>query len=500
MRLASGETTVTPSIRAMAEDVRAGARSAVDLLAASTARIERVDPAVCAFVRQHAPAAEIAERIDRYVARGEDPGPLAGIPVALKDNLALKDEALSCCSRALAGYVSPFSGTAVEQLIAAGAVPVGHTNMDEFGMGSSCENSAFFATRNPWDLERVPGGSSGGSAAAVAAACVPVALGTDTGGSIRQPAALCGVVGLKPTYGRVSRYGLVAFASSLDQIGPMTRSVEDAAVVLGVLAGHDARDATSSTEPVGDYVSALDQGIDGLRIGVIKQFAGEGAVAGLAPSVSSNWHDVISLMAEAGAQIVQVDLPSAPAAIATYYVLANSEASANLARFDGIRYGHRSPARSLNDLYEESRSEGLGPEVKRRILLGTFALSSGYYDAYYSKASAVAEQLNRELVAAFENCDVLLTPTSPTSAFELGERTTDPLAMYLSDAFTTVASLSGLPALAVPSGLDDRGLPMSVQIVGPRFDEALILRCGRAVEQLVGGIGTPKVDVAPRGH
>ncbi len=485
-----------PSIRAIAEDVRSGTRSAVDTLDESLVQIERSDPTVRAFVRHHAPAHSIAESIDRRVANGEDPGPLAGVPVALKDNLALENEALSCCSKILYGYVSPFSATAVERLVAAGAVPVGHTNMDEFGMGSSCENSAFFATRNPWDRDRVPGGSSGGSAAAVAASCVPVALGSDTGGSIRQPAALCGVVGLKPTYGRVSRYGLVAFASSLDQIGPITRNVEDAAVVLGVLAGEDPRDATSSSEPVGDYLSGIDQGIEGLRIGVIKQFEDAEQMAGLAPSVRSNWAATTAMLTEAGAQVVEVDLPSVHAAIATYYVLANSEASANLARFDGIRYGHRAQTRTLNDLYEQSRSEGMGPEVKRRILLGTFALSSGYYDAYYGKACAVAGQLTAELSAAFEHCDVVMTPTSPTSAFRIGERTADPLAMYLSDVFTTVASLSGLPALAVPSGLDDEGLPMSVQVVGQRFDEGRVLRCGHAIESQLGTLVLPKISAA----
>jgi aspartyl-tRNA(Asn)/glutamyl-tRNA(Gln) amidotransferase subunit A len=405
------------------------------------------------------------------------------VPVALKDNLSLTGHRLTCASRILEGYVAPYTATAVERLLAAGAVILGRANMDEFAMGSSCENSAFQTTRNPWDLSKVPGGSSGGPAAAVAAGSVPLGFGSDTGGSVRQPAALSGIVGIKPTYGRVSRYGLVAFASSTDQIGPLARNVRDAALGLQVIAGPDPQDATCADRPVEDYLARIEEGIAGLKVGVIRDID----VAGLSAASARGWREGLGFLERAGAEIVEVPVPSLDAAVAIYYVVAMSEASANLARFDGVRYGRRvfgeGRADTLADLYVASRSEGFGPEVKRRIMLGTFALSSGYYEAYYGRARGVLERMRRELEAAFERADLLVTPTSPTSAFGIGEKMDDPLAMYLSDIFTAPASVVGLPAFAVPTGLDDDGLPQSLQIMGRMFDEATVFRACRALER-----------------
>jgi aspartyl-tRNA(Asn)/glutamyl-tRNA(Gln) amidotransferase subunit A len=461
----------------IAERVGAGELAAATIVEAHLGRIAVVDPALHAFVRVDADAARVrAQEID--TASDRSALPLAGVPIAIKDNIAIAGRDLTCGSRILEGYRSPFSATAVERLLAAGAVVVGQTNMDEFGMGSSCESSCYGPTRNPWDHERVAGGSSGGSAAAVAAGAVPVALGSDTGGSIRQPAALCGVVGLKPTYGRVSRWGLVAFGSSLDQIGPLTRTVRDAATLLGVIAGHDPRDATSATVAVDDYLEGLEDGIAGLRIGLIEEIEDD-----LEGECAREWAASKERLAALGASLTKVSAPAIRAAIATYYVLANCEASANLARYDGLRYGRRAKASSLDEVYVRSRSEGFGPEVKRRILLGTFALKSGYYDAYYRRARAVAATLRHELERALRDVDLLALPTSPTAAFRLGERISDPLAMYLFDVFTTPASLTGLPAVAVPSGLDAQGLPLSLQIHGRPFDERLVLRAGRAFER-----------------
>jgi len=414
------------------------------------------------------------------------------VPVALKDNLSLAGHRLTCASKILEGYVSPYTATAVERLLGAGAVILGRANMDEFAMGSSCESSAYQTTRNPWDLSKVPGGSSGGPAAAVAAGSVPLSFGSDTGGSIRQPAALSGIVGIKPTYGRVSRYGLVAFASSTDQIGPLTRNVRDAALGLQVIAGPDSRDATCSDQPVEDYRARIEEGIAGLKVGVIREID----VAGLSPGSARGWREGLAFLERAGAEIVEVSVPSLGAAVAVYYVVAMSEASANLARFDGVRYGRRNSsgtkrADNLADLYVESRSQGFGPEVKRRIMLGTFALSSGYYDAYYGRARGVLEGMRRELDAALGVADLLATPTSPAAAFGIGEKVDDPLSMYLSDVFTTPASLVGLPAFAVPTGLDEDGLPQSLQIMGRRFDEATVFRACRAVEREAAWTAVP---------
>jgi aspartyl-tRNA(Asn)/glutamyl-tRNA(Gln) amidotransferase subunit A len=463
--------------------------SATEVLEACLARTAQVEPLIGAYLEifegeSRARAAEI----DRRIAAGEDVGPLAGVPVALKDNLSLEGRAVTCGSRILAGYVSPYTATAVERLLDAGAVPVGRANMDEFAMGSSCENSAYQQTRNPWDLATVPGGSSGGPAAAVAAGSVPLSFGSDTGGSIRQPAALCGVVGVKPTYGRVSRYGLVAFASSLDQIGPFARNVRDAALGLQVIAGADPHDATAASEPVADYLEGVEEGIAGLRIGVVREID----PSRLGGDVAANWRSSLDRLTHLGAELVEVSVPSVEAAIAVYYVIATSEASANLARFDGVRYGRRSPeADNLADLYFESRSEGFGPEVKRRIMLGTFALSSGYYEAYYGRARGVLERMRHELDAAFHAADLLATPTTPSAAFRLGEKVDDPLAMYLSDVFTTPANLTGLPGIAVPSGTDADGLPLSLQILGRPFDEAGMFRAARAFERAMGWVVAP---------
>jgi aspartyl-tRNA(Asn)/glutamyl-tRNA(Gln) amidotransferase subunit A len=489
----------TLDAEAIAAGVRAGEMRAADVVESCIRRTDEVEPRVAAYLRRFDDdARRLAEDVDRRRAAGEALGPLAGVPVALKDNLNLEGDACTCASKILVGYRAPYTATAVDRLLRAGAIPIGKTNLDEFAMGSSCENSAFQVTRNPWRLDAVPGGSSGGSAAAVASGSVPLSLGTDTGGSIRQPAAFCGVVGLKPTYGRVSRYGLVAFASSLDQIGPLARSTRDTALALSVIAGADAADATSSRQPVGDYLAAIEQPIAGMRAGVVAEVD----ASTLQPSVREDWERSLERLRGLGVEIVEVSLPHLPATIAAYYVIANSEASANLARFDGIRYGRRagpSPvgvggakSSSLLDLYLDTREQGFGPEVKRRILLGTFALSSGYYDAYYGKACGVRRELERQFSAAFADVDLILMPTSPTPAFAIGEKVDDPLSMYLSDIFTAPINLAGLPALALPSG-NDGGLPLSLQLIGRPFAEADLLRVGRAFERITGAPAMPVV-------
>ena len=485
----------------LARRIRGGEVSAAAALASALERTARVEPLVHAYLEIFEEAARVrAGEIDRSVAAGKDPGPLAGVPVALKDNLNLTGHRLTCASRILEGYVAPYTATAVQRLLDAGAVIVGRANMDEFAMGSSCENSAYQETRNPWDVATVPGGSSGGPAAAVAAGSVALGIGSDTGGSVRQPAALCGVVGVKPTYGRVSRYGLVAFASSTDQIGPIARGVRDAALATQVIAGHDAMDSTCAERPVGDLLATIEEGIAGMRVAVVKEIdvvlaaQDAGAAGEPAPNdMAASFRAALAALEEAGAELVEVSIPSLEAAIAVYYVIATSEASANLARFDGVRYGRRSPgAASLAEVYFDSRSEGFGAEVKRRIMLGTFALSSGYYEAYYGRACAVLAQMRAELTAALGRADVVVTPTTPSAAFRLGEKVADPLAMYLSDIFTTPASLVGLPAVAVPSGFDGQGLPLSLQIMGRPFEEATVFRAARAFERQVGW------QVAPR--
>jgi aspartyl-tRNA(Asn)/glutamyl-tRNA(Gln) amidotransferase subunit A len=469
-------------VEEVARRVRSGELPAAEVTATALERTARVEPLITAYLEIYAGAARArAAELDRRIAAGEDPGPLAGVPIALKDNLSLAGSPLTCASKILTGYVAPYTATAVERLLAAGAVILGRANMDEFAMGSSCESSAYQVTRNPWDLGTVPGGSSGGPAAAVAAGSVPLSFGSDTGGSIRQPAALCGVVGMKPTYGRVSRRGLVAFASSTDQIGPLARNVRDAALGLSVIAGPDPDDATCAERPAEDYLARLEEGIAGLKVGAIREID----TAGFEPASARDWRGALDHLARAGAEIVEVSVPSLDAAVAVYYVIATSEASANLARFDGVRYGRRAAADNLADLYFNSRSEGFGAEVKRRIMLGTFALSSGYYEAYYGRARSVLERMRHELDAAFARADLVVTPTAPGGAFGIGEKMDDPLAMYLSDVFTTPASLAGLPAVAVPTGMDDRGLPLSMQIMGRPFDDATVLRAARALEAQV---------------
>ena len=413
------------------------------------------------------------------LARGDSPGPLAGIPIGVKDVLAMRGAPATAGSRILAGYRPPYDATAVARLEAAGAVLLAKLNCDEFAMGSSNENSAYGPVRNPRALDRVPGGSSGGSAAAVAAGFCAASLGTDTGGSIRQPAAFCGVVGLLPTYGRVSRFGLIAFASSLDRVGPFTANVTDAATMLSVLAGHDPLDATSADRPVDDYVGALAKPVAGLRVGVPAEYFGEG----LDPEIRAAVERALDGLREQGCTIVNVSLPHNPYAIPTYYVLATAEASSNLSRFDGVRFGLRAEqAHTLSAMYRETRDEGFGPEVKRRILLGTYVLSHGYYDAYYRKAQQVRTLLTRDFLEAFERCDVIVGPTTPTPAFKLGEKTDDPVAMYLADIYSVAASLAGLCAISVPCGETAEGLPIGVQVMARHFDESTLLRAALAIE------------------
>ncbi len=455
------------------------AREATD---AVLAHIESRDPEIHAYlsVMPHKARAQ-ADDVDRRVALGEPVGPLAGVPVAVKDNMCVVGGTTTCASRILENFASPYDATVISKLREADAVIVGKTNLDEFAMGSSCENSAFGPTRNPRDPDRVPGGSSGGSAAAVAAGMCVVALGSDTGGSIRQPASFCGIVGMKPTYSRVSRYGLVAFASSLDQIGPMARTVEDAALLLEAISGHDPSDSTSAPQDVPNYRDGLDAGVKGVRIGVPKEYFGEGLNA----EVRANVEGVIGRLADEGAEILDVSLPHLSGAIATYYVIATSEASSNLARYDGVKYGYRTaePA-DLLELYRRTRSEGYGDEVKRRILLGTYALSSGYYDAFYGKAQQVRALIADDFRNAFETVDAIVTPTTPTTAFRIGEMVDDPLAMYLQDIYTVSANLAAIPGISVPAGDAGDGLPTGLQVLGPQFGEATILRVARAVEIL----------------
>lgn len=452
--------------------------SAVELLEAHLERILQLEPRIHAFITLTEDTARAqAADADQRIARGEA-APLTGIPVALKDVLCTVDAPTTAGSRILEGFRSPYDATVVRKLREQGAVFVGKANTDEFAMGSSTENSAYGPTRNPWDLERVPGGSSGGSAAAVAAGLAIVSLGSDTGGSIRQPAGFCGIVGLKPTYGRVSRFGLVAFASSLDQIGPFGRTVEDVAITLEVISGHDPNDSTSVDIPVPNYRAALTGEIRGVRIGV----AAEYQVPGMDPEVERVVDHAIAELERLGAEIVPVSLPHTRYALATYYIIAPSEASANLARYDGVKYGLSLPAGTLLESYLQTRGRGFGPEVKRRIMLGTYALSAGYYDAYYVKAQKVRTLIKRDFDEAFAQVDVIAAPTSPTVAFRFGERTADPIQMYLSDVFTIPANMAGLPGIAVPCGFA-HGLPVSLQFMGRPFDEATLFRVAHAYEQ-----------------
>lgn len=460
----------------------AGEVTACEIVRAYTLRINQVEPKVRAYITQTKDAAMAeAEALDAKLKTWRRTLPLMGMPVAVKDNICTENVLTTCASRILGNFVPPYDATVVARLRAQGFLLIGKTNLDEFAMGSSTENSAFGPTRNPWNLGCVPGGSSGGSAAAVAADECVAALGSDTGGSIRQPAALCGVVGLKPTYGRVSRFGLVAFASSLDQIGPITKDVTDAAIMLNVIAGHDPLDSTSANLPVPDYTRALRRrDLKKLKVGVPREFFGEG----LDPDVEQAVRAAIDELGRLGGTIKEISLPTTRYAVAIYYLVATAEASSNLARFDGVKYGLRAKqANDLLDMYLKTRQEGFGPEVKRRIMLGTYALSAGYYDAYYGKAQAARTLTKRDFDAAFTEVDLIATPVTPTPAFKLGEKSEDPLQMYLSDIFTISVNLAGLPAIAVPCGFSKAGLPIGLQLIGRPFDEETILRAAHAYEQ-----------------
>ncbi len=451
--------------------------SPIEAFDALIERISQVDEKIGAYLSlDHEGARKEAAQVDVNL-------PLGGVPIAIKDIINVAGQPCTCGSKILGNYRSPYDATVIQRLRRAGAIPFGKTNLDEFAMGSSTEHSAFKLTRNPWDLSRVPGGSSGGSAAAVAADEAFGALGTDTGGSVRQPAAFCGVVGLKPSYGRASRFGVTAFASSLDQVGPLTKSVRDSAMLLNAIAGHDPQDSTSSSEPVTDYVARLEQPIKGMRIGLPREYVSEGIDDGVKTAISAATKQLQSL----GAEIIELNLPHSEQAVAVYYVLATAEASANLARFDGVRYGHRSEkAQGILEQYARTRAEGFGSEVKRRIILGTYVLSGGYYDAYYDRAQKVRQLIRRDFAKAFEKVDVLMSSTTPTAAFRFGERDQNPLQMYLADIFTIAANLAGICGISVPCGFDSSSgtkLPVGLQFLGLPFDEARILQVAHAFEQ-----------------
>jgi aspartyl-tRNA(Asn)/glutamyl-tRNA(Gln) amidotransferase subunit A len=474
----------------LAARLRASETSSAEITESCLARIERLDPRLGSFLTPTPDMArEQARRIDERRASGEDLPPQAGIPVALKDVFTTEGVRTTCGSRILESYVPPYDSTAWTRLADAGAVLLGKTNCDEFAMGSSNENSAFGPVRNPWDLERVPGGSSGGSAAAVASGEAVWALGTDTGGSVRQPAALSGVVGFKPTYGLISRFGLIAFASSLDTVSTFTRSVADAAAMVSALAGRDPRDATSlHTEPR-DFADGLEDGVAGLRIGVIAEAFGEGVEPGVRDSVRS----AVDRLEGLGASVGEVSLPHTEYALSAYYLIAPSEASSNLARYDGVRYGLRVDGSDSIEMMTKTRGAGFGAEVKRRIMLGTYALSAGYYEAYYGQAQKVRTLIIRDYERAFASFDAVVSPTSPTTAFRLGERTDDPLAMYLSDVFTIPANLAGVPAISIPCGLDERGLPVGLQVAAPALGESMVLRVARALERDIAFAEVPGI-------
>lgn len=469
------------TIKELSRALKGGEVSSVEITKQYLERINSLDIQVKAYLYVDEDAAlRDAKKADEIIQRGEAT-PLTGIPLGIKDIICMEGIPNTCGSKILRDYIPPYSATVIENLRREHVVFLGKLNLDEFAMGSSTENSRYQITRNPWDLERIPGGSSGGSAAAVASAMCAGALGTDTGGSIRQPASLCGIVGLKPTYGRVSRFGLVAFASSLDQIGPMTRSVWDAALILNVISGHDPRDSTSMPKDVPDYTVELERGLKGLRIGIPKEYF----IEGIDPGVERYVREAVGAMKDAGAEVVDLSLPHTEYAIATYYIIATAEASSNLARYDGVRYGYRDKsAKALRDMYEKTRSEGFGTEVKRRIMLGTYVLSAGYYEAYYRKAQQVRTLIRNDFREAFKKCDVIVTPTSPTPPFKVGEKTEDPLQMYLSDIFTISVNLAGLPGISVPCGWVEGNLPVGLQFIGDTFGEQTLLRAAYGYEKL----------------
>lgn len=468
------------TIHELKEKLATGETTAIEIIDSVFRRIDAVEGRVHSYVTLLRESAwEEAQRADEEIRKGNGKD-LTGIPLAVKDLMCTKGVRTTCGSKILENFIPPYDGTVVRKLREAGAVFVGKANMDEFAMGSSTETSHDGITRNPWDLERIPGGSSGGSAAAVAADECIAATGSDTGGSIRQPAALCGVVGMKPTYGRVSRYGLVAFASSLDQIGPFTKDVEDCAIMMNVMAGYDWQESTSVPEEVPDYRTFIGKDIKGWSVGIPKEYF----IGGIDPEVEAAVKAAINRIEELGAKCVEISLPHTDYCVAVYYIIAPAEASSNLARYDGVRYGYRSKdSRDLMDMFKKSRSQGFGNEVKRRIMLGTYALSSGYYDAYYKKASQVRALIRRDFDEAFKACDVILTPTSPTPAFKIGEKTDDPLQMYLSDVFTISANLAGIPGISVPCGFTKDGLPLGVQFLGSHFQEGKLIRIADAYEK-----------------
>jgi len=473
----------------LANSVRSGARSAVEVVEEHLAAIDAGDGEVHAFNLVMADEAMAqAAAVDRTVASGDDPGPLAGVPVALKDNLCTRGVPTTCSSRILEGWRPPYDATVVTRLKRAGAVVVGKTNMDEFAMGSSTETSAFGPTRNPHDTARVPGGSSGGSAAAVAAGFVPLALGSDTGGSVRQPAALCGVVGMKPTYGTVSRYGLVAFASSLDQIGPFATTVADAAILFDVIGGHDPADSTSLNRPTPRVLSVLDDGVAGVTVGLLTEL-----LDGVDPDVRARVHQAADALVAAGARVEEASVPEVKLGLSAYYLIAPGEASSNLARYDGVRYGLRRDAPDTLAMNTATRTAGFGAEVKRRIMLGTYVLSAGYMDAYYNQALRVRTRIIEGFDAAYDRCDVLLGPTAPTTAFALGDKVDDPLTMYLSDVCTIPSNLAGHPAISVPFGPGDDGLPVGVQLLGPALSEGLLFRVAAVVEAAAPELDVPRI-------
>lgn len=452
--------------------------TATEVCTAFLNRIAELDPAVGAFLTiMHTSALQDAACVDAKIAAGQYPGKLAGVPIAIKDNMCTNGTQTTCASKLLEGFIPPYDATVIEKLRAEGAVIIGKTNLDEFAMGSSSENSALGVTRNPWDLTKVPGGSSGGSAAAVAARLVPIALGSDTGGSIRQPAAFCGIIGLKPTYGRVSRYGLVAFASSLDQIGPFANNVDDIALVMEVISGHDPKDSTCLQLPAPELIEASKGSLDGLKIGIPAEYFAEG----ISDPVNTAIQVALDVLRSLGATLVDVSLPHTQYTLPVYYIVAPAEASSNLARYDGVRYGNRAKnTLSHTELSEKTREQGFGTEVKRRILIGTYALSAGYYDAFYHKAMQVRTLIQQDFHRAFEQVDILITPTTPTTAFGMGEKSNDPLAMKLSDICTLSANLAGIPGVSVPAGFDAGGLPIGLQLLGPALSEATLLRVARA--------------------
>ena len=467
-------------IRKLQRQLTQKERTAVEITQAYLDRLQALEPKLHSFLAVTADKALAqAQQVDSAIAAGEALSPLAGIPIALKDNLCTKGIRTTCASKILEGFIPPYESTVTQRLADAGAIFLGKTNMDEFAMGSSTENSAYQLTANPWDTTRVPGGSSGGSAAAVAADQAPISLGSDTGGSIRQPAAYCGVVGMKPTYGLVSRYGLVAFASSLDQIGPFSRTVEDAAILLGAIAGHDTKDSTSLNVKIPDYTQHLKTDLEGKRIGLIKETFGEGLDGDVAQAMEA----AIEQMKDLGAKIVEISCPNFKYGLPTYYIIAPSEASSNLARYDGVRYGQRAETDNLLSMYKQTRAEGFGAEVKRRIMIGTYALSAGYYDAYYLQAQKVRTLIKQDFEAAFKDVDVLLTPTVPSTAFKAGDKVNDPLSMYLSDLMTITVNLAGLPGISLPCGFDESGLPIGMQLIGNALREDTLFEVASAYEQ-----------------